>query len=203
MVFPEAARGAFENNAARRPPFDPELPSSLSPASIEPLTGSIVLEGCRIQGILCPNAALGESEVAGCVFSECSFAHAELSNSLFTDTVFEDCDLSNAILDRSGFTRCRFTRCKMTGLSFEDGMGSDLAYENCSCAYSSFHRTHLKVFSLTRCDLTEADMSGMELQQGTLSDTRFSATNLFRTSLAGLDFSECLLESVVLSDNSE
>ena len=91
----------------------------------------------------------------------------------------------------------------MTGLSFEEGVGSDVSFEQCACAYSSFHRTHLKVFSLSGCDLTEADLSGMELEQGTLHDTRFINASFFRTSLAGLDFTECMLEGVVLSDSSE
>ena len=135
----------------------------------------------------------------GCAFEGLRFRGGALTGCFFTDVVFHKCDLSNIDFSNSVFHKARFSDCKMVGTSFLEGTLMDTGFyrDKCSCA-------QLLSARLKRVELVESDFSGAVMQEMKhtylrLDGCRFIGAELFRTPLAGVDFTTSDIDGIIVS----
>ena len=201
-VIPSSAQVAYDQASSPCKLAAPRIAASLDElplsALLDPDRGT--LEAVEIRKLHAVEADFTELKVSSSRFSNCQFLSCDFTGALLLDITFEDCDFSNSIFDSVAFTRCTFNDCKFAGASFTEGLWEHVAAKDCTFAYGAFNRCLWKIVRAHTCDFSSADMSEMGLRSISLDDNRFVGTNFFRTKLAGLDFTSCQLEGIVISD---
>ena len=198
----DTVQTAFDRAAAQRALVLPTIPEELRALEADELLDGATepLEAIDARDLIIADGNFSELESSHARFTNCFLSCCDFSGALFTDTVFEECDFANTYFDSAGFTRCTFKNCKLTGASFMEANLEQVAFTDCTLAYSAQNRCRWWGMEATRCDFSGADMTEMELHYVLLDDDRFIGTSFFRTPLLGLDFSTCQLEGVALSD---
>lgn len=120
-----------------------------------------------------------------CVFNNCSF-----ENSSFIDVIFECCDLSNCKFTGSYFERCRFSSCKCIGIDMSGSIVKQVSFELSNFQYSNFNKIKMTDVIFESVDFSESSMSEAKLNRFEAVKSKFIKNNMFRTMLAGVDFTD-------------
>lgn len=115
-------------------------------------------------------------EWRGCDFSNCRFG-----GTVWTDTVVRDCKG-----DGGRFTASRWRGCTL----------GESAFRCANFTQSRWKKCHMENCQLRRAVLAEADVAGLSPHR-----TGFQEVDFFRTPLKGVDFSDCALEGITVSES--
>ena len=113
--------------------------------------------------------------------------------------VFQGCDLSNSRFRDGYFCRVQLEGCKCVGADLTGAVLKHTAFQRCQCGFAALDKARLTVVSLEDTDLTKASLSEVRLKSVTARDAKFVHNNLFKTELAGMDFTRAALEAPTLS----
>lgn len=155
------------------------------------------VRGLSFEGEQLEEGKWSRMRLVGCRFSGCVFTDCD-----WTDLVFQDCDLSNCVLERCRLTRCVLEGSKAVGLSAIRAGLSHVLLKDCQLRYANFNGSRLSQVEAAGCDLTEGLWSEVVWKGTEFRDCRMCRTNFFHTPLAGLDFTSCTLEGLVISDTA-
>ena len=89
--------------------------------------------------------------------------------------------------------------CKR-GCSFVDIIIKESVATDCNFQYSNFHQSNVQSSEFTRCDFSHGAITSSRHKKMALSACQIVETNFFGTSLAGLDFSDCDMSGLIVSD---
>lgn len=203
MIVPSMVHDDYGKAAPVQEVMPPAIPDDLSPDALTVCVdrAAVEVEGIACHGESAPSHSFRELEVVGVRFVHCCYTGSDFTQTIFRDVIFEDCDLSNAVMERTGFTRCSFSGCKLMGASLFESSFEDVRFKDCTLSYSALTRSRWKHVDLIGCDLTGADMAEVTQRFMRVSECRIVDVSLFRTSLAGIDFTTSLLENVSFSDS--
>ena len=79
------------------------------------------------------------------------------------------------------------------------GTSFNTAFADCRADYLNLSESKLDHVLLERCRLTEAAMESMTLRSPEFTDCDLTRTNLYRTSLKGIDMRTCTLEGLMVN----
>ena len=136
----------------------------------------VCLHRCRFQNCDFSGAVFDRVEWSGCDFSNCRFG-----GTVWTDTVVRDCKGDGG----------RFTASRWRG-----GTLGESAFRCANFAQSRWKKCCMENCQLRRAVLAEADVAGLSPHR-----TGFQEVDFFRTPLKGMDFSDCALEGITVSES--
>lgn len=161
----------------------------------------------RVQGILFQNINI-ESEdlshliVSGTKFLNCRFWNCSFERAEFTDIVFQSCDLSGSNFQSGYFSRVIFESCKAVGTKFTETRMHQITIDNCSMNYANFDNSVLKGMAFENTELNSSNISQCHCKDIVWKNTGLINASFFKTSLYGMDFTDCTINGLVLSDDS-
>ena len=134
-------------------------------------------------------------------FDGCRFIECDLSKASFYECKFLHCDLSNCKLPDSYWKDCEMADCKCKGIDLTNSSFKQTTLKNNSFVYGLFSECTFEGSRLSSCDLSNALFSQVALRRTTIfSECRLTRAELFKTSLKGIDLSDCDISSIALSD---
>ena len=136
----------------------------------------VCLHRCRFQNCDFSGAVFDRVEWRGCDFSNCRFG-----GTVWTDTVVRDCKG-----DGGRFTASRWRGCTL----------GESAFRCANFTQSRWKKCRMENCQLRRAVLAEADVAGLSPHR-----TGFQEVDFFRTPLKGVDFSDCALEGITVSES--
>lgn len=185
----------------------PQLPPRLTAlGGAEALAAALAEGEGELKGCALSNLRLTGPEgldLTGARLTGCTLAGGALHRASFVDVVFTDCDLSNADLTGAYFSRCTLTGCKLTGVNLAGAALGHLRLIRCALPYANLDGARINALSLADCDLSQAQLTGCALKQLSCQGARFVGVNFFRTALRGVDFTQCELSGIQVSDRFE
>lgn len=132
----------------------------------------------------------------------------------FTDCIFENCDFSKAYFTKTQFIKCTFTNCTFKSTYFRDAFLTECKADRCDFGESFFKGTVIEKGSycyanferntLEQCRISGAYryaiFSEVKLKKTVFNSADLSNTDFFRTSLKGVDLTDCDIDGIMLSD---
>ena len=90
--------------------------------------------------------------------------------------------------------------CKAEGNSFHASHIRDCTFSSCNFRYSGFTKNVWERVKLDGCNFSDTALSELKLKTPVFSDTDFSHADFFKTSLKGIDLSDCVIDGISVSD---
>lgn len=159
-----------------------------------PIAGKI-FQGWSGSGLLGARVDFRSVRLEKCRFWDCDFEGAS-----FFDVVWLDCDFSNCSFARGFFKKVRMENCKGQGADFREASIRDAVMRNVNLDYANWNRSVWDQAEITGSSFVSASLSEARLKKIRMRENRFEGTDFFRTLLKGLDFSECEVGGLLLSD---
>ena len=131
-----------------------------------------------------------------CGFAHCDFSHVELEKVKFINCDFSGCDFSE-----SDWKKCQIQDCKGDRADFAGSLFRETIVNGSSCCYTDFSRCAWQDSALVCCILKEAALRGNRLKKLKLKQVNLTRADFFRTSLSGVDLSECTIGGITVSDS--
>lgn len=129
-------------------------------------------------------------------FSGCNFTGAG-----FYGVTFENCDFSNCRFENAYFKDTKAIFCKGDGSVFKESVFRDFSASSSSFCYADFAESLWDSCKINECEMREAFMSECKLKKTTFSNVNFTRTDFFGTMLKGLDFSDCIIDGIMVSEH--
>lgn len=163
------------------------------------------IEGVSAQGeVLAAGFNLQFFEIHHSDFDHCGLCGTNMRKASFYDCTFTGCDFSNALLEGAYFARSRFVGCKLEGAQLTGAFLRSSRMVDCVCRYANMGELTLEGALLQGCDLREAFLNEVQFRKRTrLERCDLTRTDLFRTSLKGMDLSTCNIAGLLVSDTRQ
>jgi len=135
------------------------------------------------------------------VFENCHLTDCNFCKASFTDVVFRSCDLSNSDFTDGYFNRCEFNNTKGVGVKLVDGSLTNMAIVDCNFRYAEFGGASIDRLLVDKSDLSESLFNECSFKQVEFKESSFNRTSFFKTMLKGIDFTQCEINGITVSDS--
>lgn len=186
--------------------LEPALPARLEAAERPEelvdmaLARGDALTGWQIVGADLSGVDMTELEVQGCLFQGCRFTGANWHGARFADVVFRNCECSAVQAEDADFCRCRIENVKAVAASFAGSRLAHVRLEDSCLRQANLTGALLQQVYLHRSDLSEAFLAQCRHKGLVLRECTLMGTSFFGTLMNGLDFTDCRMEGIVVSD---
>ena len=133
-------------------------------------------------------------------FVKCQFIKCDFSKDSFYDVVFENCILSNCLFTESYWKQASLLECKGDGSNFSQSCFKEVAISGSSLCYVSCANTVWKECTINGSNFKEAFLSEVKFQKLALKAVNFQRVDFFKTSLKGIDLSDCTIDEIMVSE---
>jgi uncharacterized protein YjbI with pentapeptide repeats len=151
---------------------------------------SSYLVGEDMTGLRCCNVLFENVRFMECKFQKCSFI----------DVIFKNCDLSNCDMSQGYFNRCEFITDKAIGIKLNEAIMKDVGIIESNLEYANLTGVTMNVVELVNSNFTSASIAECKLKNLICSQTEFINTNFFKTPLKGIDFTNCTITGMIVSN---
>lgn len=131
-----------------------------------------------------------------CAFRRTGFAGAHLPGVRLVDCVVETSDLSNLRAEKARFERVKLSGCRATGLAVNDGLLSDVTFDDCKADLTNWRFARFDVVMFENCNLAGADFTEADLRGASFTGCDLSGAQFHRATMAGARFRRCELEGI-------
>lgn len=134
-------------------------------------------------------------------FDHCRFVECDFTKAGFYECRFVGCDFSNLPFRESYWKQCTVTGCKGDGADFSMAVLRLGEIRDSSLCYANFFEAALEemLFQDTRC--RSAGFQKVKWKKVRLEKVVLSGAEFFRTSLKGVDLSDCEIDGITLSES--
>ncbi len=156
----------------------------------------VAFENETITGLDFYKIDLEQVTFTGCRFVGCDFTKAGLY-----ECAFAGCDFSNVPFRESYWKRCTVTDCKGDGADLSMAVLRLGEIRDSSLCYANFYEAALEelLFQNTRC--RSAGFQKVKWKKVRLEKVVLSGAEFFRTSLKGVDLSDCEIDGITVSES--
>ena len=134
------------------------------------------------------------------VFRNCKFLGCSFDRASFTDVKFIGCDFSNSSMNDVCFKSCAFENCKALGTDFYGSNIRHISIENCNFRDAGMDAVRMSYVKIYHSDFTDASFSKCNTTNVDWKDDCFKNASFFKTWLKDIDFTECDITGIVISD---
>lgn len=134
------------------------------------------------------------------IFKNCKLMGCTFDEAGFEDVKFINCDFYNSSFNDAYFKCCSFRSCKTVGADFYGSRINHVTFDECYAADAGFDTARMSYVKAENTDFTEASFSKCRLIHVEWKNVCFEKANFFKTLLRGVDFSECNISGITLSD---
>lgn len=140
-------------------------------------------------------------EFKSCHFKNIKSIQSTFTNVYFINCIFENCDFSNTNFSESNFHITAFLNCNLVGSNFSECHFQDTLIKDSSCRYGNFSFSNFKDSSFHTCNLSNSSMQENTFLRFCFEECNLSYTNFFKTSLATIDLSSCIIDGIVANQS--
>lgn len=155
---------------------------------------------CRIRDVFLDEAELDRIYFRGVVFENCHFMHCDFEKAGFLDVRFCNCDFSNSVFADSYFNRCQIEHCKWMGADMRNSYLQHMVIADSNFQMVNFDHGKLEYISMAGTSMQHAVFSEVKWKSMEVNRIIFNGASFFKTRLKGLDFTQCEIDGIVLSD---
>lgn len=159
------------------------------------------LHGILFQGINIESEDLSRLMVSGVKFLNCRFWNCSFERAEFTDTIFQSCDFSGCSFCNGYLNRVEFESCKAVGTKYTETRMQQVKIRDCSMNYANFDNSVLRSLRFENTELNSGNISQCRCSDIVWKHTGLVNASFFKTPLYGMDFTDCSINGLVLSDD--
>lgn len=157
---------------------------------------NLVIQGEELEGMAAEKVEFSKVRLENCRLVGCDFSRAAL-----WDVEFQNCDISNCNFEYSYWKQCSLKSCKAQGTDWKESSFRVCVMEDSKFDYASFNRCLMEQVTMRRSSFVSAAIAEARWKKVLLEEDRFDSTDFFKTSLSGVDLSNCDLSRLLLSDD--
>lgn len=159
------------------------------------------LEGLLAEGEVLSGLPLAGLELKHAQLRRCRFVACDFSGAVFDQVAWHSCDFSNCRFEDTVWSGVTLDGCKGEGGYFVASRWRDCTligsvFRCANFTRSRWRRSRAENCRFERAVLAEADISGL-----TPCRSDFLGADFFHTPLKGLDFSDCRLSGITVSES--
>lgn len=137
------------------------------------------------------------------IFKNCRFMGCTFDESEFTDVKFINCDFYNSSFNDTYFKDCSFQDSKAVEADFYGSRMSHVSFTDCCIVDAGFDAVRMSYIRARDTDFTKTSFSKCKITNADWKNVCFQQANFFKTILKGIDFSQCDISGIILSDKME
>lgn len=134
-------------------------------------------------------------------FERCRFVDCDFTGAGFYQSCFDKCDFSNCRFTGSYWKNCEVSGCKGNGSMFDHAVLKHVKLLECQMPLANFGGSLWEASRAELCSFQEAFFSEVKLKKSQFIKSDFTKVDFFRTILRGIDFSDSVIESIMVSDS--
>ena len=133
-------------------------------------------------------------------FSKCRFTRCDFSQSRFLSVAVKNCDFSNCNFSESFWKQVTIADSRGNGADFSQSCCKELTLYDSSVAYANSSKSRWENSAVSNCSFKESFWAEVRLKKLTLAASVFSGADFFKTPLKDLDFSDCKIDGITVSE---
>lgn len=133
-------------------------------------------------------------------FIKCQFLNCDFTKACFYHVMFENCDFSNCCMIESYWKDAAIVHSKADGAVFSGAVLKDLQIRKSRFDYANFSQTLWENSVTESSSFREGFLSEVKFKKTSFRDVDFTKADFFKTRLKGMDFSDCIIEDMMISD---
>lgn len=134
-------------------------------------------------------------------FERCRFVDCDFTGAGFYQSGFDKCDFSNCRFTGSYWKNSEMAGCKGNGSLFDHAVLRSVKMLECQMPMANFGGSMWESSKAELCSFKEAFFSEVKLKKSKFIKSDFTRVDFFRTILKGMDFSDSVIESIMVSDS--
>ncbi|ULQ59547.1 pentapeptide repeat-containing protein [Brucepastera parasyntrophica] len=157
-----------------------------------------------INNIAFENEELSEVDASGIEFEnvqfiKCDLKKCDFSRSRFYDVDFENCNISLSNFSKTFWKKVKIAESNAAGAQFIDSLIKETKITNSIFDYSNFANSAFTNCVFDNCKFNESYFSESKIKKLQLKKVTFIGTDFFKTSLRGIDLSDCIIDGIKIS----
>jgi hypothetical protein len=133
-------------------------------------------------------------------FDNCKLLGCNFDKAGFTNVRFKHCDISNCTFENGYFNQVEFISCKGVGSKFHHSILKHVSVTESNFSYSNFEHSKFQKVLLTASNFSNACLAEVTVKELELKEIEFNQCDFFKTALKGIDFRDCRIEGIIVSD---
>lgn len=171
---------------------------------LEKIIEKTMLEDNCIANMVFENEKISEFDMSGIEFKKVQFIKCELNRCDFSRSVFRDVEFLSCYISLSDFSKTFWKNVKIVesnavGGKFIESCLKETTIKNSSLDYSNFTNSTLSNCDFENSKFKESYFSEVKIKKLKLKEIIFSGTDFFKTSLNGIDLSDCQIDGIKVS----
>lgn len=134
------------------------------------------------------------------VFRNCHFINCVFEKASFLDVVFENCDLSNSNFSDAYFHRCQIKYGKWMGVNLSNSILKHTEITEGNFKISNMDSTKFEYVFISETNMEHGNITSCKLKNVEFFHTDFTLASFFKTSLKAIDFTECTIDKITVSE---
>lgn len=134
-------------------------------------------------------------------FKKCKFEYSSFARCTFEDVIFEDCEFLNCDFSNSSFDIVEFITTSCRSGDFSESYLHCTLFNECDMGYSNFTKCQIDGLKTSKSIFNNTFFAECNLAEIYADETKFLNAEFFRTSLKGIDFTTCIIDGIIVSEN--
>lgn len=173
---------------------------------LEQILGDIRDNDEVIRGQVFSGEVLAELDLSGIEFEEVTFDHCRFINCDFSygnlfRTQFLSCDFSNCRFAKSYWNQSGISESKGDGAAFTESTFKCCEFRDSVFHYANLPQTQWEDIKMTGCSFGHASFQAAKFKRIEMRDVVLSGAEFFRSSLKGVDLSQCAIDGIWVSES--
>ena len=144
---------------------------------------------------------LEDVEIKGCIFQNCRILGGRLTRISAWDISFRSCDFSNCRFAKSYWNQSGISESKGDGAAFTESTFKRCEFRDSVFHYANLPQTQWEDIKMTGCSFGHASFQAAKFKRIEMRDVVLSGAEFFRSSLKGVDLSQCAIDGIRVSES--
>jgi uncharacterized protein YjbI with pentapeptide repeats len=158
--------------------------------------GNMTFENEKLMGFDISNIEFENVQFIKCDFKKCNF-----SRSRFYDVDFVNCNISLSDFSKTFLKKIRMLESNAVGGNFIESLIKEVEITNSILDYSNFSNSSFDNCVFDNCKFNESYFAESKIKKLKLTKVTFTGADFFKTSLKGIDLSDCIIDGIKISAN--
>lgn len=155
---------------------------------------NITIENKKEEKITCKDITIRKA-----IINKVEIIESNLEKNTFMDIEFNHCNFSNTSFENSTFIRCEFNNCKLTGCNFIESRIDHVSFIETNMDYSNLSMARMENVLFENTGLRNSSFEENRIKNILLKQADLTQTQFFKTSLKEIDFSDSIIEGIIVS----
>lgn len=151
------------------------------------------------EGELLTGENMSQIEFERVQFVKCKFEHCNFDHAAFYHGRFVNCDFSNCSFAGSYWKKMQIAGSKGNGAGLREAVFKECRIEESLFDYADFSQSAWEACMIGHSKFRESFWTEVKLKKVNFQTVDFTRSDFFKTRLAGIDFSGCIIDGIQIS----